>query len=64
VDRSVSIGIHVPSVAVAGLQSGQAYAEFFQQVDAGITHLMLGVPTLDHSHLRRLAQEVARALRA
>ena len=33
-DRSVSIGIHVPSVAVTGLQSGQAYAEFFQQVEA------------------------------
>ena len=34
-----------------------------EQVDAGITHLMLGVPTLDHNHLRRLAQEVAPALR-
>ena len=34
-----------------------------EQVDAGITHLMLGVPTLDHTHLRRLAQEVAPALR-
>jgi alkanesulfonate monooxygenase SsuD/methylene tetrahydromethanopterin reductase-like flavin-dependent oxidoreductase (luciferase family) len=34
-----------------------------EQVDAGITHLMLGVPTLDHTHLRRLAQEVVPALR-
>jgi probable F420-dependent oxidoreductase len=33
------------------------------QVDAGITHLMLGVPTLDLSHLRRVAEYVAPALR-
>jgi len=33
------------------------------QVEAGITHLMLGVPTLDLSHLRRVAEEVAPALR-
>lgn len=32
-------------------------------VDAGITHLMLGVPTLDVGHLQRLAEEVAPALR-
>jgi alkanesulfonate monooxygenase SsuD/methylene tetrahydromethanopterin reductase-like flavin-dependent oxidoreductase (luciferase family) len=32
-------------------------------VDAGITHLMLGMPTLDVGHLRRLAEEVAPALR-
>jgi probable F420-dependent oxidoreductase len=32
-------------------------------VDAGITHLMLGVPTLDVGHLQRLATEVAPALR-
>jgi alkanesulfonate monooxygenase SsuD/methylene tetrahydromethanopterin reductase-like flavin-dependent oxidoreductase (luciferase family) len=35
-----------------------------EQVDAGITHLMLGVPTLDPSHLRRVAEHVAPMLRA
>jgi alkanesulfonate monooxygenase SsuD/methylene tetrahydromethanopterin reductase-like flavin-dependent oxidoreductase (luciferase family) len=34
-----------------------------EQVDAGITHLMLAVPTLDRDHLRRLAEDVAPALR-
>ncbi len=33
------------------------------QVDAGISHLMLAVPSLDLDHLRRLATEVAPALR-
>jgi probable F420-dependent oxidoreductase len=33
------------------------------QVDAGITRLMLGVPTLDLTHLRRVAECVAPALR-
>jgi alkanesulfonate monooxygenase SsuD/methylene tetrahydromethanopterin reductase-like flavin-dependent oxidoreductase (luciferase family) len=33
------------------------------QVDAGITHLMLGVPTLELGHLRRVAESVAPALR-
>ncbi len=32
--RSVSIGIHVPSSAVTPLDSGEAYAEFFRQVEA------------------------------
>ena len=32
-------------------------------VDAGITQLMLGVPTLDLAHLRRVADEVAPAVR-
>jgi probable F420-dependent oxidoreductase len=32
-------------------------------VEAGITHLMLGVPTLDAAHLRRLAEDVAPAVR-
>ena len=31
---SVSVGIHVPSSAVAALDSGEAYAEFFRQVEA------------------------------
>jgi len=31
---SVSIGIHVPSSAVTPLDSGEAYAEFFRQVEA------------------------------
>jgi alkanesulfonate monooxygenase SsuD/methylene tetrahydromethanopterin reductase-like flavin-dependent oxidoreductase (luciferase family) len=34
-----------------------------EQVDAGITHLLLGVPTLDLAHLRRMAERVAPALR-
>jgi alkanesulfonate monooxygenase SsuD/methylene tetrahydromethanopterin reductase-like flavin-dependent oxidoreductase (luciferase family) len=34
-----------------------------EQVDAGITHLMLGVPTLDLAHLRRVAEGLAPALR-
>jgi hypothetical protein len=90
VSQPVSVGIHVPSSAVAALDSGDAYAEFFRQVeaarfdveqhavfgptrdvaarlaehvDAGITKLMLGVPSLDLD-LRRVAHEVAPALRA
>lgn len=34
-----------------------------QQVDAGISHLMLAVPSLDHGHLRCLAEQVAPVLR-
>ena len=30
----VSVGIHVPSSAVAALDSGEAYAEYFRQVEA------------------------------
>jgi len=33
-------------------------------VEAGVTRLMLGVPTLDLEHLRRLGEEVAPAVRA
>lgn len=33
-----------------------------EQVAAGISHLMLGVPTLELAHLRRLAREVLPAL--
>ena len=32
-------------------------ARLREQVDAGITELMLGVPTLDPTHLRRIAEE-------
>jgi probable F420-dependent oxidoreductase len=32
-------------------------------VEAGITHLMLGVPTLDLAHLRRLAEDVVPVVR-
>jgi len=32
--QPVSVGIHVPSSAVAALDSGEAYAEFFRQVEA------------------------------
>jgi len=34
VSQSVSVGIHVPSSAVTALDSGNAYVEFFQQVEA------------------------------
>jgi alkanesulfonate monooxygenase SsuD/methylene tetrahydromethanopterin reductase-like flavin-dependent oxidoreductase (luciferase family) len=34
VSHLVSVGIHVPSSAVAALDSGEAYAEFFRQVEA------------------------------
>jgi len=39
-------------------------AQLAEHVDAGITKLMLGVPSLDLTHLRRVAHEVAPALRA
>ena len=42
---------------------GEVAARLRELVDAGLTHLMLGVPSLDHGHLRRLAEEVAPALR-
>jgi alkanesulfonate monooxygenase SsuD/methylene tetrahydromethanopterin reductase-like flavin-dependent oxidoreductase (luciferase family) len=38
-------------------------ARLKEQVDAGITHLMLGVPTLDLAHLHRVAKHVAPVLR-
>jgi alkanesulfonate monooxygenase SsuD/methylene tetrahydromethanopterin reductase-like flavin-dependent oxidoreductase (luciferase family) len=34
VSQPVSVGIHVPSSAVEALDSGDAYAEFFRQVEA------------------------------
>jgi len=34
VTKLVSVGIHVPTSAVAQLGSGEAYAEFFRQVEA------------------------------
>jgi alkanesulfonate monooxygenase SsuD/methylene tetrahydromethanopterin reductase-like flavin-dependent oxidoreductase (luciferase family) len=118
VTQPLSIGIHVPTSAIAPLGSGDAYAEFFRQIEAlgfdavwtedrdqaraslgaflhgyygprfavdqyaifgapqevtaqlaehvqaGMTRLMLGVPTLDLTHLRRVAAEVAPAVRA
>ena len=48
--------------AIAG-PPGEVAARLRELVDAGITHLMLGVPSLDQTHLRRLAEEVAPALR-
>ena len=38
-------------------------ARLSEHVDAGVTHLMLGVPTLDIAHLQRVAEEVAPAVR-
>ncbi len=39
-------------------------ARLGEHVEAGVTKLMLGVPSLDLAHLRRVAHEVAPALRA
>ena len=39
-------------------------ARLSEHVEAGITKLMLGVPTLDLAHLRRVAEEVAPVVRA
>ena len=38
-------------------------ARLCEHVEAGITELMLGVPTLDIAHLRRVAEEVAPVVR-
>ena len=43
--------------------AAEVSARLREQVDAGITHLMLAIPSLDHDHLKRLAEEVAPALR-
>jgi alkanesulfonate monooxygenase SsuD/methylene tetrahydromethanopterin reductase-like flavin-dependent oxidoreductase (luciferase family) len=43
--------------------AGEVAVQLREQVDAGITHLMLGVPTLDLAHLRRVAEHVAPVLR-
>jgi alkanesulfonate monooxygenase SsuD/methylene tetrahydromethanopterin reductase-like flavin-dependent oxidoreductase (luciferase family) len=42
---------------------GEVAARLREQVDAGISHLMLGVPTLALAHLRRVAEGVAPGLR-
>ena len=43
---------------------GEVAARLAEHVKAGITRLMLGVPTLDIGHLQRVAVEVAPAVRA
>ena len=43
---------------------GEVAARLAEHVKAGITRLMLGVPTLDIGHLQRVAAEVAPAGRA
>jgi alkanesulfonate monooxygenase SsuD/methylene tetrahydromethanopterin reductase-like flavin-dependent oxidoreductase (luciferase family) len=43
---------------------GEVAARLAEHVEAGISQLMLGVPTLDIGHLRRVAAEVAPVLRA
>ena len=60
----VSVGIHVPSSAVAALDSGEAYAEYFRQVEALGLDAVWGVPDLDLAQLRRVADEVAPTVRA
>lgn len=44
--------------------AAEVAARLREQLDAGITHLMLGVPTLDLEHLQRLAEHVVPVLRA
>jgi probable F420-dependent oxidoreductase len=44
--------------------AAQVSAALRAHVEAGITHLMLGVPTLDLAHLRRVAEHVAPVVRA
>lgn len=44
--------------------AAEVAARLREQVDAGISHLMLGVPSLDHGQLRRIAEDVAPVLRA
>jgi alkanesulfonate monooxygenase SsuD/methylene tetrahydromethanopterin reductase-like flavin-dependent oxidoreductase (luciferase family) len=43
---------------------GEVAARLAEHVEAGITRLMLGVPTLDIGHLQRVAAEVAPVVRA
>jgi len=43
---------------------GEVAARLAEHVKAGITQLMLGVPTLDTGHLQRVAAEVATVVRA
>ena len=72
---SVSVGIHVPSVSVAPLDSGEAYAEFFRQVEAlGLDGALRRAGTMadgwimspfgtvrDFPRLWRVVQDAARA---
>jgi alkanesulfonate monooxygenase SsuD/methylene tetrahydromethanopterin reductase-like flavin-dependent oxidoreductase (luciferase family) len=44
--------------------SREVAARLSEHVEAGITKLMLGVPSLDLDHLRRVAHEVAPVVRA
>jgi alkanesulfonate monooxygenase SsuD/methylene tetrahydromethanopterin reductase-like flavin-dependent oxidoreductase (luciferase family) len=45
-------------------QPGDVAARLAEHVQAGISRLMLGVPTLDSDHLQRIAAEVAPVVRA
>jgi hypothetical protein len=51
------------SINTPSLAPQEVTARLRAHVEAGITQLMLGVPTLDVGHLQRLAEEVAPALR-
>ena len=44
--------------------ASEVASRLIEHVEAGITKLMLGVPSLDPAHLRRIANEVAPAVRA
>ena len=43
---------------------GEVAARLAEHVEAGITRLMLGIPTLESGHLQRVAAEVAPIVRA
>jgi alkanesulfonate monooxygenase SsuD/methylene tetrahydromethanopterin reductase-like flavin-dependent oxidoreductase (luciferase family) len=56
-------GLDVDQHAIFG-PADEVATRLRAQVEAGITHMMLGVPSLDLAHLRRVAEQVAPALRA
>lgn len=56
-------GFDVDKHAIFG-SAAEVSTRLREQIDAGISHLMLGVPSLDLTHLRRLAEDVVPALRA
>ena len=55
-------GVDVDQHAIFG-PAPEVAARLREHVEAGISRLMLGVPTLDLAHLRRVAEEVAPVVR-
>ncbi len=61
-DGYYGAGFDVDEHAIFG-SAAEVSTRLREQIDAGISHLMLGVPSLDLAHLRRLAEDVVPALR-